>query len=94
MRRLFVHCYNENSTGDTKPQEDIQIEMHSAHCIIRQNKHTGKSQPQYYTVKKVSNFPLPCGDVTNQTLPGREKLIIPGHGEFGYRHPGWGRENR
>jgi hypothetical protein len=25
-----------------------------------------------YTVKKVSDFPVPSRDVTNQTLPGRE----------------------
>jgi len=25
-----------------------------------------------YTVKKVNNFPVSSGDVTNQTLPGRE----------------------
>ncbi len=33
MRRLFVHCYNEKSTGDTKPQEDIQIEMHTVSYV-------------------------------------------------------------
>jgi hypothetical protein len=27
-----------------------------------------------YTVKKVSGFPVPSRDVTNQTLPGRELL--------------------
>jgi hypothetical protein len=27
-----------------------------------------------YTVKKVSDFSVPSRDVTNQTLPGREKL--------------------
>ncbi len=27
-----------------------------------------------YTVKKVSHFPVPSRDVTDQTLPGREKL--------------------
>ncbi len=26
-----------------------------------------------YTVKKVSDFPVPSRDVTNQTLPGLEK---------------------
>ncbi len=25
-----------------------------------------------YTVKKVTDFPVPSGDVTNQILPGRE----------------------
>jgi hypothetical protein len=45
--------------------------------------------------KKISDFPVPSGDVTYQTLPGRESnLIIPGQEEFGQRHPGWGRENR
>jgi hypothetical protein len=28
--------------------------------------------PCFYTVKKVSDFPIPSRDVTNQTLPGRE----------------------
>ncbi len=28
----------------------------------------------YYTVKKVSHFPVPSRDVTDQTLSGREKL--------------------
>ncbi len=27
-----------------------------------------------YTVKKISDFPIPSRVVTNQTLPGREKL--------------------
>ncbi len=36
-----------------------------------------------YTVKKVSDFPVPSRNVTNQGLPGRENLIIPGQGEFG-----------
>jgi hypothetical protein len=44
-----------------------------------------------YTVKKVSDFPVPIRDVTNQTLPGQEL--------FNYSRPGrvWlvgcGREN-
>jgi hypothetical protein len=44
--------------------------------------------PESYTVKKVSGFPVPSQDVTNQTLPSREQfnynyiLIIPGKGEF------------
>jgi hypothetical protein len=37
-----------------------------------------------YTVKKVRRFPVPRWDVTNQTVPGREKLIISVQGEFGY----------
>jgi hypothetical protein len=37
----------------------------------------------FYTVKKVNDFPVPSRDVTYQTLPGRENLIISGHGEFG-----------
>jgi hypothetical protein len=32
-----------------------------------------------YTVKKVSNYPVPF---TNQTLPGQEYLISPGLGEL------------
>jgi hypothetical protein len=46
-----------------------------------------------YTVKKVNEFPVPSRDDTNQTLPGGNNLTIPGQGEFGKRHPGWGREN-
>jgi hypothetical protein len=30
-----------------------------------------------YTVKKVIDFPVPIRDVTNQTLPGGEYLVIP-----------------
>ncbi len=39
-----------------------------------------------YTEKKVTDYPVPSRDVTNQTPPGREygnNLIIPGLGEFG-----------
>jgi hypothetical protein len=36
---------------------------------------------ELYTVKKVSDFPVPIGDVTDQTLPGRG--IIHAKGEFG-----------
>jgi hypothetical protein len=34
---------------------------------------------ELYTVKKVSDFPVPSRDVTNQTLRGQ---IIPGQGGF------------
>jgi hypothetical protein len=44
--------------------------------------------------KKVTDFPVPSRDVTSQTLPSGKNLINPGQGEFGYWHPGWGRENR
>jgi hypothetical protein len=36
--------------------------------------------PSSYTVKKISDFPVPSWDVTKQTLPGRECF----KGEFGY----------
>jgi hypothetical protein len=42
------------------------------------------SEPQTIHCKK--DFPVPSRDVTNQTLPGQ--------GEFGYFHTGWGQENR
>jgi hypothetical protein len=45
-------------------------------------------------LKKFTDFPVPSRDVTNQTLPGRDNLIVPGQGEFGWWHPGWGLENR
>ncbi len=35
-----------------------------------------------YTVKKVVDFPVPSREVTNQTLPGGDNLIIPVQGEF------------
>ncbi len=72
-------CIGFLYTVTTRIQPTIQSRRkiytnRDAHCIIRQNKHIGKSQPQDYTVKKVNDFSLPCGDVTNQTLPGRKKL--------------------
>jgi hypothetical protein len=36
-----------------------------------------------YTVKKVSDSPVPSRHVTNKTIPGQNNLIIPGQGEFG-----------
>jgi hypothetical protein len=38
-----------------------------------------------FTIKKVTNFPLPCSrDVNNQTFPGRGVIkFFPGQGEFG-----------
>ncbi len=39
-----------------------------------------------YTVKKVIGFPVPSLDGNN--------YIIPGQGDFGLWHPGWGQENR
>ncbi len=43
-----------------------------------------------YTVKKVSDIPVPCSrGVTYQTL---SHLIISAHGEFGKWHSGWGRD--
>jgi hypothetical protein len=41
--------------------------------------------------QKFGDFPVPSRDVTHQSLPG---IIFPRQGEFGKRHPGWGRENR
>ncbi len=39
-------------------------------AVVDKNAHTiGARQ---YTVKKVSHFPVPSRDVTDQTLPGRE----------------------
>jgi hypothetical protein len=47
-----------------------------------------------YTVKKVIDFPAPRGlSLTKLSLTGNYQ-IIPGQGEFGKWHPGWGRENR
>ncbi len=37
----------------------------------------------YYTVKKVSHFPIPSRNAANQTLPGRHKFNFPDQGEFG-----------
>ncbi len=39
--------------------------------------------PMQYTVKKVSDFPVPSRDVTDQQSQARNNLIIPGQGEFG-----------
>jgi hypothetical protein len=74
----------------------------------------GKAPPPFppplILQKKVSDFPIPSQDVTNQTLPDRElfntSLIIPGQGMFGsdipagdgkianFWHPGCRGENR
>jgi hypothetical protein len=40
------------------------------------------SAKYYYTVKKLSDFPAPGGDVTNQTLPGGEFDIPTGGGKI------------
>ncbi len=49
-------------------------------------------------LKKLFDIPVPSRDATYQTLPRREyfiyDVIIPGQGEFGKWHPGWGREYR
>ncbi len=37
---------------------------------------TTKTQVRTYTVKKVNDFPVPSRDVTNQTLPGREWVLL------------------
>jgi hypothetical protein len=55
---------------------------HTAEVRIEplKNRTSSKNAGQYmYTVKKVSNYPVPF---TNQTLPGQEYLIIPGQGEL------------
>jgi hypothetical protein len=45
----------------------------------------------YTVIKKIIVFPPPAGmSLTKLSLAGKN-LIIPGHGEFGLRHPGWGR---
>jgi hypothetical protein len=56
---------------------------HTAEVRIEpiKNRTSSKYAVQHmYTVKNVSNNPVPF---TNQTLPGRDNLIIPGQGEFG-----------
>jgi hypothetical protein len=55
---------------------------HTAEVRIEplKNRTSSKNAVQYmYTVKKVSNYPVPF---TNQTLPGQEYLIISGQGEL------------
>ncbi len=54
----------------------------------------GKNIRILYTVKKSYRFSIPSQDVANQTLSGRELLIIPGQGEFDLWNPGWGWEKR
>jgi hypothetical protein len=44
----------------------------SEHRRIKLHSHTYTVTEPPYTVKKVSNFPFPSCNVTNQTLPGRE----------------------
>jgi hypothetical protein len=39
---------------------------------IRKPYDAGKNMAILYTVKKISHFPVPIRDVTNQTLPARE----------------------
>ncbi len=47
-----------------------------------------------YTVKKLSIFTSPARmSLTKLSLSGKN-IIIPGQGEFGSQHPGWGRKNR
>ncbi len=45
-----------------------------------------------FTVKKLSFFPSPAG--MSLTKLAGNNLIIPGRGEFGKSHPGWGRDKR
>ncbi len=47
--------------------------------VQRWQESVGKSN----TVKKISDFPVPSRDITNQTLPEGNSLIIPGQGKFG-----------
>jgi hypothetical protein len=56
---------------------------------------TNSGGPLQYTVKKIlSIFLSPAGkSLTKLSLDGNN-LIIPGQGEFGKWHPGWGRDNR
>jgi hypothetical protein len=45
---------------------------------------SGMKSLSSHTVKKVVDFPVLSRDVTNQTLPGEDNLIIPSQEEFGY----------
>ncbi len=46
---------------------------------------------QSYTVKKVIHFPDPAGMSLTKISLAVNNLIIPGQGEFGKWHLGWGR---
>ncbi len=56
-----------NST-DVKQQQGHQQQQGRQQALGRQQ------QQAPYTVKKDCCFPIPSGDVTNQTRPGRELL--------------------
>jgi hypothetical protein len=43
---------------------------------------------------KKAVFPSPAGKCLTKLYLDGNNLIIPGQGEFGQSHPGWGRENR
>ncbi len=52
------------------------------------------SMAQLYTVKKrLAIFPSPAGMSLTKLSLARNNLIFSDQGEFGKRHPGWGREN-
>jgi hypothetical protein len=44
--------------------------------------------------KRLSIFPFPVGMSLTKLSQAGKNLNIPGQGEFGKEHPGWGRENR
>ncbi len=80
----FLHCGFRKCTMVTM--------CYLCTCIIKISSDIQWPNATGYTVKKVTGFPVPSRDVTKQTLPGREYYIIPVQGEFGWWHPGWGRE--
>ncbi len=69
---MYVHCTLYSDSLHVEPSLEIRLFEIVAPLV------------ENYTVKKiVIDFPISSRDVTNQTLPGREKSNYSCQGEFG-----------
>jgi hypothetical protein len=66
-------CMKKRSLFEIELQKDKSCSIFTLNPSLEQNFEVSlASDSKPYTKKKVSDFPVPSRDVTNQTLPGRE----------------------
>jgi hypothetical protein len=77
----------------TFPLPVIFISGNQVRFIMTQSPDTAPLNLTLHNKKRLPIFSSPAGMLTKLSLAGNN-LIIPGQGEFGWCHPGWGRRNR
>jgi hypothetical protein len=72
LKTSFVHIKTIRGLDQCSGSASIFVRLNLAELIIHDVAIFSLHKNHMYTVKKVTDFSVPCQDVTNHTLPGRE----------------------